>query len=256
MPESNEILRYCASLVVSTPLSVTSGLPNNRDPSAAERSSRTEDPLTKKPVGLQLAHFSVKGYLTSNRLASDTSPSFQEGTAKGSIAKVCLKYLLHLDYINNLSAEETRLAYPFADYFAQYWFDSARPVESSDPELRRLIRQFLLRTKNSYKNCYMLYDLDSPVEQVTCDANPLCHASFGVYGEGVRTFFKREFEVNISGVGIGSPPAAATLNGYERVVLFLLSRGADINHDIRLDLMAAYFITYARKAMGTSFGSY
>lgn len=70
MPESKEISRYCSSLV------------------AVER-RRTSEFNQTMVTELQLSHFSVKEYLTSNRLEKDLTPSFQEISAKASIATIC-----------------------------------------------------------------------------------------------------------------------------------------------------------------------
>jgi hypothetical protein len=77
MPSPQEISRYCSSLAAVVSIA---------EHSNGEDSNRVE---------LQLAHFSVKEYLMSNRLDSDIAQDFQEFTARAAIAGVFLAYLLH-----------------------------------------------------------------------------------------------------------------------------------------------------------------
>jgi hypothetical protein len=65
---------------------------------------------------IQLAHFSVKDYLTSNRLKSITAHYLQKTSARSSIAEVCLAYLLELEYSN--TATQIRNTFHFAQYSA------------------------------------------------------------------------------------------------------------------------------------------
>ncbi|KAL2010787.1 hypothetical protein VTN00DRAFT_3505 [Thermoascus crustaceus] len=76
-----------------------------------------------KGMELQLAHFSIKEYLISNRLDEHFTQCFQEIVARASIAAVCLAYLLHLD--QDLQMNEIRGAFPLAQYCAQYWMGHA-----------------------------------------------------------------------------------------------------------------------------------
>ena len=80
MPEPQEISRYGSSLVVMA---------------SVQEVSDYED--IEEVLVLQLAHFSVKEYLTSGRVQREFTQVFQETTANASIATVCLAYLLHLD---------------------------------------------------------------------------------------------------------------------------------------------------------------
>jgi hypothetical protein len=99
MPDPREISVYCSSLMVI--VSVTGNSHNEDD----------------KRIELQLAHFSVKEYLTSNRLDSDVAQKFWETSARASIAKVCLTYLLHFE--QDISPEEIRKTFPLAQYSAR-----------------------------------------------------------------------------------------------------------------------------------------
>ena len=121
LPVPEEILRICSSLV-----------------SLVTRQVKLKGIVME----LQLAHFSVKEYLTSEKVEKTFQEGLAEISARRSITKVCLAYLSHLGEmcsINNLVRKpehprEERLAvkeaFPLAEYSAQYWMDHARPVEA------------------------------------------------------------------------------------------------------------------------------
>jgi len=87
MPDPQEISRYCSSLVVVVS---TKGYSHDYkcDPNSNYYFEDDEDEHELQGLELQLAHFSVKEYLTSNRLDKDIAESFQEAAAKASIAAV------------------------------------------------------------------------------------------------------------------------------------------------------------------------
>ncbi|KAH0562440.1 hypothetical protein GP486_002865, partial [Trichoglossum hirsutum] len=116
MPNPQEITCFCSSLVVLV--------------------STTHDSNDKNEEGmkLQLAHFSVKEYLTSERLDKDVAHNFQEVAARASVATACLAYLLHLD--QNIRIEKIKEMFPLAQYSARYWMDHAAMAEGKDEKLQ------------------------------------------------------------------------------------------------------------------------
>jgi ankyrin repeat protein len=76
---------------------------------------------------VQFAHFSVKEYLTSARLATakDTITRFHVSMtpAHTIIAQACLGILLHLD--ENITKDRLK-DFPLVDYAAEHWLDHAR----------------------------------------------------------------------------------------------------------------------------------
>jgi hypothetical protein len=105
MPNPDEITRYCSSLVIK--VLVKEDL-NMKDNEHAE---------------LQLAHFSVKEYLTSKRLDNSIAHDLQEITSRASISRVCLAYLLHFNH--RFLAKELLKRFPFARYSARFWMEHA-----------------------------------------------------------------------------------------------------------------------------------
>ncbi|KAF2180825.1 purine and uridine phosphorylase [Zopfia rhizophila CBS 207.26] len=166
MPDPQEISRYCSSLVVVV----------------SKKGHSYDEDDNNKDVELQLAHLSVKEYLTSNRLQKDIAQDFEEVAAKASIAKVCLTYLLHLD--RELPRNTIRETFPLAQYSARYWMSHAAVAEGKDETLQGFIKKFLCHHRSSYRNCYNLYRPDDPWYNGSIDrgeepASALYYASFG-----------------------------------------------------------------------------
>lgn len=109
-------------------------------------------------TGLQLAHFSVKEYLTLDRLKTDTARFFDEGVAKAQIKKVCLAYLSHFD--EQCWISEIRVDFPLAQYSARYWMDHARPVEN-EKDVREHILDFF-QQRQAYEVWDKLFKPDRP----------------------------------------------------------------------------------------------
>ena len=223
MPDPHEISCYCSGLVV---LVSAKGHSYDED----EDDSYDED---DKTIKLQLAHFSVKEYLTSNRLDKDIAQSFQEIVAKASIAIVCLAYLLHLDLVPSIAEIQGR--FPLAQYCAKYWITYAAVAESKDETLQGFIRKFFCYHRSSYRNCYSLYRPDRPWDDEPAErggelASALYYASFGGLVNAVKYLLSQGADVNARGGGVyGSALQAASKGGHDKIVELLLSKGADVN---------------------------
>ena len=214
MPNPHEISCYCSSLVVVV--------------SAKEHSYFKND----KPMELQLAHFSVKEYLTSNRVDKDIAQNLQATVAKASIAIVCLAYLLHLDLALPIADIQER--FPLAQYCARYWITYAAVAESKDETLQGFIREFFCYHISSYRNCYSLYrpddpgysDLDFGGEE---PASALYYASFGGLVKAVEYLLSQGADVHAQGGNYGTALQAASHGGHDKIVELLLSKGADVH---------------------------
>ena len=144
MSDSQEISCYCSSLVAV----ILVGKGSNGESKCKTR------------VELQLAHFSVKEYLTSNRLNGDNAQDFQECNAGAAIARVCLAYLLQFE--ENVLPQDVVQYFPFAEYSARYWMTNAAEAKDTDNVTLQLIEQFFDSSKAAYKICYSLYRPDEP----------------------------------------------------------------------------------------------
>ncbi|KAF2183429.1 hypothetical protein K469DRAFT_583451, partial [Zopfia rhizophila CBS 207.26] len=162
MPDPLEISQYCSSLVAVV---------------------STEEHPNKENEGLvlQLAHFSVKEYLTLGRLGKHNAQVFQEVAARASISTVCLAYLLQLD--GDVPTSIIRNTFPLAQYSARYWMIHAAVAEGSNKTLQEFIKKFFCYNERSYKACYSLCKPDMPWVEESAERlknpSPLYYASFG-----------------------------------------------------------------------------
>ncbi|PQE12785.1 Ankyrin repeat protein [Rutstroemia sp. NJR-2017a BBW] len=213
MPDPQEITFYCSSLVTVVPTKDHSHDQDNR------------------AVMLQLAHSSVKEYLTSSQLDKHIAQNFQEITARATIATVCLAYLLYLD--REPPTGEIVKRFPFVQYSARYWMSNAAVAESDDKTLQSFIRRFFEDQGSSYKICYSLYRPDQPWKndlpwEIAKPASALYYASIGGMVDTVKYLLTQGADVNIQGGDYGSALQAASANGHDKIVELLLSQGADV----------------------------
>ncbi|KAH8727996.1 ankyrin repeat-containing domain protein [Phaeosphaeriaceae sp. PMI808] len=210
MPDPREISCYCSSLVVVV---------SAKDHSHDKGDMRME---------LRLAHFSVKEYLTSNRLQEGIAQDFQAVTTKASIATVCLAYLLHLN--QNIPIEKIRKTFPLAQYSARYWVDHAAIAEGKDRILQGFVEKLFCHYKNSYRNCYSLYQPDRPWDSEPKEpASALYYASFGGLVNAVKYLLSQGADVNAQGGYYGNALHAASDKGHEKIVELLVKAGANVN---------------------------
>ncbi len=84
---------------------------------------------------LQLAHSSVKAYLTS-RSESQCEGSFSEYTARATMVETCLAYLLELD--GSESTKQLHSYFPLAHFTAQHWASHATVVSKRSRKVHNL----------------------------------------------------------------------------------------------------------------------
>ena len=107
-PEPREILKVCSSLVTLEEVA------NNSHTSS-------EILYDKVAQSVRLAHYSVKEYLTSERIRDQPAARYtiQEIPANCFISASCLAYLLQFDQKDSLTSEHDK-EFPLARYAAKY----------------------------------------------------------------------------------------------------------------------------------------
>ena len=188
---------------------------------------------------VQFAHFSVKEYLTSTRLAEakDTISHFHVSmtAAHTIVAQACLGVLLHLDKTVTKDSLED---YPLAKYAAEYWVGHARFENVSSIVEDGMKRLFDPST--SYLSVWTwIYDpekshtrrdeFSEPPEEAR--ATPLHYAAlFGIHD--VVKFLIVEHSQNVNARGYDkkeTPLHSAVRRGHADVVQLLLEHGANAN---------------------------
>ncbi|KAL2802448.1 hypothetical protein BJX63DRAFT_437864 [Aspergillus granulosus] len=210
MPNPQEVARYCKSLVVVS----------RNDMKSTSSEKNYADNLV-----LQLAHFSVKEYLNSDRVHPMFSEAFQEATARASIATICTAYLLHLD--RDLPMQEIRKKFHFAEYCASYWLKHAGVRKGKGDEAHALIME-LFTCKAALINWLQLYygeHSEGPKELIS----PLYYASLGGLEYEVEALIAVGEDVNAQCGAYGTALHAASAGGNAHIVKLLLGSGANVN---------------------------
>ncbi|KAJ4286967.1 hypothetical protein N0V90_012847 [Kalmusia sp. IMI 367209] len=190
IPDPNEILLYCSSLVVKVNVSWR----------------KLRNQKMNEHVELQLAHFSVKEYLTSSQVGNSMAKSMDETTARASISA----------------------------YSATYWMDHAEIAESKGYNLTDWTGRFFDPQIPAFNICYSLYRLDTSWDRETIyeaqdHAPPLYYASIGNLVVTVRLLLERGANVHARGGYYGNALQAASVRGHEAIVKQLIQNSANVN---------------------------
>ena len=187
---------------------------------------------------VQFSHFSVKEYLTSNRLQTSEVGNVCNyhitlDAAHTILARACLTVLLQLDENVDKDRLET---FPLAFYAAEHWVEHAK---FEDVALR--IQDDMKRLFNP-TNPYLavwnwIYDVDGGYARRPLAEHPsppkataLYYASLcGFSGVANHIIDTHGEDVNAESGDHGTPLRAASYNGHIDVVHVLLDHGANVN---------------------------
>jgi ankyrin repeat protein len=164
---------------------------------------------------VQFAHFSVKEFLTSDRLASSHEPishfHISLSLAHTTMAQACLGILLQVD---NSDQVQTRSESPLAEYAARYWVDHARLGKVSFHWIERLFDL----SEPYFARWLQLHDIDDGWDQFADNSmaeprgTPLYYASLcGFRDLAAHLITKHPDYVNTFG-GLNRTPLAAALH--------------------------------------------
>lgn len=192
---------------------------------------------------VQFSHFSVKEFLTSDRLWTSDFEYIRFyhiplDAAHAILAQACLTVLLQLDE----NIDKKRLAtFPLAFYAARYWMDHARfgdVVSRIQDAMERLFNP-----RNPFLSTWVwIYDMDTgrildlgSINALTelpsrPEATALYYAALCGFSGLVNYLSSTHAEdVNAEGGRHGTPLHAASYEGHVDVACLLLDHGADVN---------------------------
>jgi ankyrin repeat protein len=187
---------------------------------------------------IQFAHFSVKEYLTSGRLAKakDTVSRFHVSliSAHTIVAQACLGVLLHLD--ENITKDGLE-DFPLALYAAEHWVNHAR-FESVESKVQDGMKRFFDPGKSHLSVWDWIYNpgREPPALRYNRSENPtkasgtpLHYAAFSGMHD-IATFLIVEHALDVNAWGFyedETPLDVAMRRGHVEVARVLLEHGAD-----------------------------
>jgi ankyrin repeat protein len=186
---------------------------------------------------VQFTHFSVKEFLTSERLATaDKGLSYYHilpETAHMVLSRASLAVLLQLD---DKIDKETIRHFPLAQYAARYWVDHAQ-FSNVSTLIQDMMEPLFDQAKAHYAAWIWLFDMDhhwvepmSDIHPKQPEAVPLYYASLCGFRDLVdHLIVAHPHDVNAMGGFRATPLHAASANGHLQVVQLLLTKNANAN---------------------------
>jgi ankyrin repeat protein len=185
---------------------------------------------------VQFSHFSVKEFLTANRLADpirDVSRyHIRLDAAHTILAQACLGVLLRLDdHVDRDSIEN----FPLARYAAQYWATHAR-YENTSTRIKDGMECLFDADKPHFATWLWIYneDLGSQSMSTMCpeqpEAFPLYYAArLGFRDLAEHLIAEHPEHVNARGGTEGVPMHVAARAGHTHILSILVEHGADVD---------------------------
>ncbi|EPS35534.1 hypothetical protein H072_11049 [Dactylellina haptotyla CBS 200.50] len=252
--DPEKVLELCGSLVTLSTKNIDYDEMNSDDwlfsklRNEAGRNFPSYDYQKPSYTVVALSHYSVKEYLTSDRLrdASLSEYSTTADTAHNFIAECSLLYLLDMgkgEVLETPPFEE----FPLLEYCAVNWTEHYKKAgeNGGSPATELLLRLFDESESSAYINWLNAYDpdWDAPgnsrgrsgwgrdLKKSTGElAEPLYWASFIGFASIAGKLVDNGADLNGSGKGyFGSPLAVAAYYRHEALVAYLLESGADAN---------------------------
>ena len=193
------------------------------------------DPDAKGSRIVQFSHFSVKEYLTSDRLQTSDVTNIRQfyislEPAHTILARACLAVLLRLEE----NVDKERLAtFPLALYAAQNWVDHAK-FENVASQVQDAMEDIFDPTKPHFLEWVRIHNVDddSPIDQYEKSgiSTPLFFVALcGFSGLAKHLINTRALDVNAKVHFNWTPLFAASRMGHVDVAKVLLDHGADVN---------------------------
>ena len=185
---------------------------------------------------VQFSHFSVKEFLTADRLAEPirdvTRYHIRLEAAHTILAQACLGVLLRLDgSVDRDNIED----FPLARYAAQYWNAHAR-VEGVSSRIEDGMKCLFDKDRPHFATWLWIYNEDSQGRSIstkhpgTPGAGPLYYAAMlGFRDLAKHLIAKRPTDVNGKGGGKVTPVHVAVSAGHLDILSLLLDHGAHVD---------------------------
>ena len=180
---------------------------------------------------LTLSHFTVKEYLTSQRIQIGTMSTygFDEKAAHTFMCRTLLAYLMQFDETDSLTRENDT-GFPLAFYAARFWTHHAEAILPGTENVVTAIMGFLQPENAGYRNWIEIDDRDFHWLGPDRLAHPpLYHVSLGGEEKIAQVLIQHNANVNAEGGHYGNALQAASLWGREAIVRLLVDNHANVN---------------------------
>jgi len=186
---------------------------------------------------VQFSHFSVKEFLTSDRLAKSTEDLSRyhivSYSAHTILAQACLSVLLHF---GDQADKDTIKKFPFAQYAAQHWVDHGR-FEDVSSRIQDAMERLFDGDGRSFATWIWIYDIDYPFRQHMFEDRPprpeasaLYYATLcGFHNLVEHLIAKYPGNINTRGGRHGSALNAALVKRNLGIALLLFGQGAHVD---------------------------
>ena len=203
---------------------------------------------------VQFSHFSVKEYMTSDRLQTSDIGHLCDyyiplEPAHTLLARACVVVLLQLDEKVDRERVET---FPLAKYASQYWLDHAK-FENVQSQIQDALEHLFDPKRPHLRACIWMHNLEprysyvgsdnSPVERPPpLKATPLYYAVFCGFSELAEWLITTHAEdVNVKCYNDRTPLHVASQAGHVDAVRVLLDHGAHVNSQDCSEWMPLHF---------------
>ena len=184
---------------------------------------------------IQFSHFSVKEFLTSDRLATSQGEisrfHITPEAAHTTFTQACLATLLQ--FHGSSKDDQVERNFPLARYASQYWVEHAR-LGVVSPRIENQMQCLFDSTKPYFATWLRLYSIDDHWNQAgnswAARGSPLYYASLcGFRDLAAHIINDHPEQVNARGGRRHSPLAAALYKGHSHVAELLHQHGAAVN---------------------------
>ena len=185
---------------------------------------------------IQFSHFSVKKFLTSDRLASYHSGDISQfyiapEAAHTTLAQACLATLLRLH--DSPSNDQVERHFPLAGYASQHWVEHAQ-LGMVSTQIEDRMRRLFDSTGPYFTTWLRLYNIDDHWNRFgnswVARGSPLYYASLCGFRDLAEHIINISPEqINATGGRRHSPLAAALSKGYFHVAGLLHQHGASVD---------------------------
>jgi len=231
-----DALGICSSLVTISSNS-NDELPDTSNDGLSDASNDDlSDTSNKQTSQIYLAHYSVKEYLTSDRILAGSASAFAcfETSANRNITELCLTYLSSFERPDTLTYGSLT-AFPLLSYASRFWFKHAQTANEEmglDPVIVKFLNEAkslillnrLLDVHPSYEGEAFFRITPSKV------GSPLYYASYYGLSRVAAMLAEGGADVNAQGGDYGNALQAAAYNSEDvSLIKLLLEAGADVN---------------------------